>query len=119
VSLKVPYQKYPDPQAIDGFFYAAAIPVSIGLPAKNSPRSKRFEAIIDSGASQCIFHASIGRAIGLDIEKGRSATTQGIAGPVKLYLHDISLRTRRNCVGSCRILGFTPYCRTAGHGWIF
>ena len=112
MSLKVPYQKYPDPQAIDGFFYVAAIPVSIGLPAKNSPRSKRFEAIIDSGASQCIFHASIGRAIGLDIEKGRSATTQGIAGPVKLYLHDISLHAPGGIV-SARA-GFSDSLPVAG-----
>jgi len=88
VSLKFPYKKYPAP---GGFFYAATIPVNIALPAKNSPRSKRFEAIIDSGASQCIFHANIGRAIGLDIEKGELATTNGIAGPTNVFLHDISL----------------------------
>jgi len=89
--LKVPYQKYPDPQARGGFFYAATIPVNIGLPAKNSPRSKRFDAIIDSGASQCIFHAGIGRAIGLEIEKGEVVSTNGVQGPTNIYLHDISL----------------------------
>jgi len=91
VSLKLPYQKYPDPQARGGFFYAATVPVNIALPGKNSPRSKRFEAIIDSGASQCIFHSSIGRAIGLEIEKGEVVSTNGIEGPTNLYLHDISL----------------------------
>jgi hypothetical protein len=91
VNLRFPYQKYPDPQARGGFFYAATIPTSIALPAKNSPRSKRFDAIIDSGASQCIFHASIGRAIGLEIEKGEAVSTNSIQGPTKIYLHDISL----------------------------
>lgn len=91
MSLKLPYQKYPDGQARGGFFYAATVPVNIALPAKNSPRSKRFDAIIDSGASQCIFHASIGRAIGLEIEKGEKVSTNGIQGPAQLYLHDISL----------------------------
>jgi hypothetical protein len=91
VSLKLPYQKYPDGQARAGFFYAATVPVNIALPAKNSPRSKRFDAIIDSGASQCIFHASIGRAIGLEIEKGEKVSTNGIQGPAPVYLHDISL----------------------------
>lgn len=70
MSLKIPYRKYPAPNAPSGFCYAASVPVNIGLPAKNAPRSKRFDAIIDSGASACLFHASIGRAIGLDIEKG-------------------------------------------------
>lgn len=91
MSLKLPYRKYPDGQARAGFIYAATVPVNISLPAKNSPRSKRFEAIIDSGASQCIFHASIGRAIGLEIEKGEKVFTNGVQGPAQLYLHDISL----------------------------
>jgi len=91
VSLKLPYRKYPNPDAPGGFYYAAALPVNIGLPVKNSPRSKRFEAIIDSGASSCVFHADVGRSIGLDIEKGLVALTQGIAGPSKIYLHDVSL----------------------------
>jgi hypothetical protein len=91
VSLKFPYHKYPNPQASGGYFYAATLPVNIALPAKNSPRSKRFETIIDSGASQCIFHAAIGRAIGLEIEKGELASTNSIEGASSLYLHDIAL----------------------------
>jgi hypothetical protein len=91
VSLKFPYQKYPDPKAPGGFYYAASVPVNIALPTKNSPRSKRFDAIIDSGATSCVFHSSIGRAIGLDIEKGEPTDTQGVAGPCRIYLHDISL----------------------------
>jgi hypothetical protein len=83
VSLKTPYKKYP---ARGGFYYAAAIPVDISLPAKGSVRSKRFDAIIDSGAAGCLFHAAIGRAIGLDIENGQLEYTQGVAGQSKVYL---------------------------------
>lgn len=91
MSIKIPYKKYPTPHTASGFYYAASLPVSIALPAKNSPRSKRFDAIIDSGASGCLFHASIGRSIGLEIEKGETAHTQGIAGPSAIFLHDVSL----------------------------
>ena len=91
MSLKIPYKKYPAPYAPGGFFSAAVLLVNIAPPAKNSPRSKRFEAIIDSGASQCIFHANIGRAIGLEIEKGQLVSTNGVAGPTDIFLHDISL----------------------------
>ena len=65
--------------------------VSLALPAKNAPRTKRFEAIIDSGASRCMFHASIGRYIGLDIEKGEVEETAGITGEARTYLHDVTL----------------------------
>lgn len=91
MSFKIPYKKYPTTYTKCGYFYSASIPVNIALPAKNAPRSKRFDAIIDSGASGSIFHAAIGRAIGLDIEKGELAETLGITGPMKVYLHDISL----------------------------
>jgi hypothetical protein len=33
----------------------------------------------------------MGQAIGLDVEKGEVETTQGVAGPTPIYLHDISL----------------------------
>jgi hypothetical protein len=89
VSLKLPYRKVPDGKG--GFGYYAEVPVNIALPTKNAPRSKRFGAIIDSGASRCIFNAEIGKAIGLDVPKGEVETTLGITGPSNTYLHDISL----------------------------
>jgi hypothetical protein len=91
VSLRVPYKKYPAPQTPNKFLYSASIPVNIALPEKNAPRSKRFEAVIDSGASACVFHGSIGRAIGLEIEKGERMQTMGVAGATNLFLHDIAL----------------------------
>jgi hypothetical protein len=91
VRLKLPYKKFPDGRVAGGFIYSAMVPVNIALPAPNSPRSKRFDAIIDSGASQCVFHADIGRAIGLNIEKGEKTSTNGIQGPADIFLHDISL----------------------------
>jgi hypothetical protein len=90
-TLKLPYKKYPAKDAPRGYFYAASLPVNIALPTKNSPRSKRFDAIIDSGASACIFHADIGAAIGLDIKKGKLRLSQGISGPAPQYLHEITL----------------------------
>ncbi len=90
MSLKLPYRKYPDVK-YGGFFYAAVVPVNIALPTKNAPRSKRVEVIIDSGATVCQFQAQLGRAIGLEIEKGEVRETMGIAGPTNIYMHDITL----------------------------
>ncbi len=70
----------------------AVLNVQIARAERNAPRSKRFEAAIDSGAGRCIFHSDIGKAIGLDVEKGQSQETVGVTGkPSKLYVHDISL----------------------------
>lgn len=98
MSFTRPYTKYPDSQS-GGFYYAATLPVNIALPAKNPPRSKRFDAIIDSGASACLFHASIGRAIGREIEKGETNETLGINGPNKVYMHDVSLYAPGGVIG--------------------
>jgi hypothetical protein len=89
VSLKLPYRKYPNQYG--GFVYSANVPVNIALPQKNAPRSKRIEAIIDSGATFCQFHADLGQAIGIEIEKGDVMESMGIAGPSQMYMHDITL----------------------------
>jgi hypothetical protein len=72
-----------------GVSATAVLNVQIARPAKNAPRTKRFEAIIDSGASRCLFHASVGEFIGLDIERGEVEDTLGINGTSREYLHDI------------------------------
>jgi hypothetical protein len=66
-------------------------PVHLALPQPNAPRTKRFEAVIDSGASRSIFHADIGRHLGLDLAGATKETTQGIAGPSDLTLHEVRL----------------------------
>jgi hypothetical protein len=91
VSLRIPYRKYPAPAALGGFFYAASLPINIALPGKDSLRSKRFDALIDSGASGCLFQAAIGRAIGIEIEKGVPAHTLGVSGPTKIYQHEVTI----------------------------
>jgi len=48
--------------------------------------------LIDSGASRCIFHANIGKAIGFDIEKGEPEDTFGISGkPSPIWIHRAGL----------------------------
>lgn len=89
MSLKVPYKKYPIEEG--GFFYTATLPVNIGLPAKNAPRSKRIEAIIDSGASVCQFHAAVGRSLGIEIEKGDKLEILAADGRAAIYVHEIAL----------------------------
>jgi hypothetical protein len=89
VSLKLPYKKFPNKDGT--FYYSAVLPINIALPHKNAPRTKRFEAIIDSGATLCQFQAAIGRSLGLVIEKGEPMQTMGISGPTQMYLHDVSL----------------------------
>jgi hypothetical protein len=87
--VRFPYKTYPTPRGSDWW---AVLPVQIANTAKHSPPTKRFEALIDSGASNCIFHTSVGRAIGLDIENGEKQETTGISGvPTIMHVHHVSL----------------------------
>ena len=88
--MRFPYKNYPTPQG--GFDWWAALLVQLANPARHSPPTKKFEAIIDSGASKCIFHSDIGKAVGLNIEKGEEEATTGVSGqPTMTYLHHVSL----------------------------
>lgn len=56
-------------------------------------QTRRFEAIVDSGSASCLFHADIGRAYGLNIEKGQGGPLGGVIGGAKgkLYYHPVKL----------------------------
>ena len=88
--MKFPYKNYPNGKG--GFDSYAVIEVNLSLPGKDRPRSKRFEALIDSGTGRCIFLCTLGRAIGLDVENGEVEQSYGISGTATVsYLHDIHL----------------------------
>ncbi len=65
--------------------------VQISLPIANAPRTKRFEVVIDSGATRCLFHADIATFLGVDLKACAIEVTQGIGGYEDTYLHDVIL----------------------------
>ena len=65
--------------------------MQVSLPIANAPRTKRFEAIIDSGATRCLFHADIGTFLGIDMKACATEVTRGIGGDETTYLHDVNL----------------------------
>jgi hypothetical protein len=89
LSTIVPYRIYPDSQG--AYLYSAVLPVQIALAKPNAPRTKRFEALIDSGAGRCLFHADLAAAIGLDLRAGEVEMLNGIGGLETSWLHDIML----------------------------
>jgi hypothetical protein len=68
--------------------------VRIANPKRHSPPSMRFEAMIDTGASRCIFHAQIGESVGFDVRKGIEENTIGVSGlQTRLYVHEVAVYT--------------------------
>ena len=88
--MRFAYKNFPN--ANSGDDWLAILQVQISNPVKHSPPCRKFEAVIDSGASICLFHSSIGEGIGLNIEKGEPDDTMGISGvPTKIFKHTIHL----------------------------
>jgi len=56
-------------------------------------RSNRFEAVVDSGSPWCLFHADIGRHIGIKITDGIEEALGGVIGGAvgKMYFHKVKL----------------------------
>jgi hypothetical protein len=53
-----------------------------------------FEALIDSGATNCLFHGDIARALGIDdLASGEHSTTGGVVSGAQmhLYAHEVRL----------------------------
>ena len=73
------------------------------------------EALLDSGADMCIFHASIGRILGLNIENGKSARVAGVTGTIEtFYIHKVILRL--GAQGFETDVGFLPRMSDDGIG---
>jgi hypothetical protein len=87
--MRVPFRPYPGRPHLHLY---PLIRVSIGR--KHAQRTRPFEAMVDSGAAECMFHASIAVAIGIKLESGRKEQRTGISGargdvwvhPVQLYI---------------------------------
>lgn len=102
------------PNQYGGVDFTAVLPVKLSNPAKHSPPTRNFEAIIDSGASQCLFHSDIGEAIGLNIEKGTLQETTGVSGErTRIYLHPVTLHVPGGQMLKIRA-GFTDRLPVAG-----
>ena len=76
-----------------------------------------YEVLVDSGADICIFHADIGRAIGLVIEDGELFELGGITGTKRIgYFHKITLRI--GGVSYRTKVGFTDNMRDDAYGMV-
>lgn len=76
-----------------------------------------YEVLVDSGADICIFHADIGRAIGLDIEKGERFELGGVTGSERAgYMHRVKFKVRS--VTFAAKAGFTDSIRDGAYGMV-
>ena len=87
--MKIDYKIRPD--RYGSHVYSAMLNVQLSLPLPNSPRTKKFEALIDSGAARSLFHADVGRYLGLDVQMGDLERLQGVAGPSDSWVHRVRL----------------------------
>jgi hypothetical protein len=97
LSLNVPYKIFPIRKPVPGYpkeakeTWVPMLPVSIIV---GHTTSKRFEAVVDSGSGICLFHADIGKAIGLKLKDGELSTLGGVIGGSKgdVWYHKIKLK---------------------------
>ena len=85
--MRFPYRTAPGPDGtvLDYPF----IPVRIG--AARGSATRYFEALVDSGAADCMFQASLASALGLELMSGTPSARTGIGGRNEVWVHPISL----------------------------
>ncbi len=87
--MKFPFKKVP---LQDGKFdWLPILPIQIG---RSDKLTSRFEAIVDSGAFDCLFHADIARAVGIrDVASGTLKTSGGVVKGARMstYMHEVRL----------------------------
>lgn len=88
------YRKFPiDPNNCPFSEKKSSLRPVIQINFENPKGNFGYFVLIDSGADYCLFHASIGEQLGLDIKKGKALTFFGTSGePQKAYFHKISFK---------------------------
>lgn len=71
-------------------------------------RTRPIEAIVDSGCQNCLFHADVGSAIGIDVTKGPEGPLGGAVGGSqgKVYYHKVRMLVAAEYIEI--IAGFSP-----------
>ena len=87
--LRIPYETFADGY---GGSYSTVLPwVRLGTPHERLPLTRQFQAVVDSGASRCMFNAAMLRPLGLQLEAGRRELTTGISGDQLVWVHPVKL----------------------------
>lgn len=93
--MGVPYKVFPltTPEPALPQLTETWIPVlTVSLVIGHST-TRRFEAVVDSGSPNCLFHADIGKAHGLEIEAGQRGPLGGVIGGARgdVFYHKVKL----------------------------
>lgn len=88
------YRKFPvDPDNCPFLNKKSALRPVIQIDFDAPRGSFGYLVLIDSGADYCIFHATIGEQLSLDIKSGKPLTFFGTSGePQKAYFHKIKFK---------------------------
>jgi hypothetical protein len=80
----------------------------------NHRKTKRIEAVVDSGASCCLFDGFAADALGIDIKSGVPSPLGGVIGGVEkmAYYHKVTLQVYGNAIPMT--VGFCPELAVAG-----
>ncbi len=85
--MRTPYRAYPDKNGTVHFY--PFIRICIGR--KHAQKTRFFEALVDSGASDCMFPEAVAAAIGIKLESGRKERRNGIGGSQDVWIHPVQL----------------------------
>ena len=92
--------------------HSVTLNVQLSRAGQLFPRTYVFEVLVDSGASRCLFPAFVAEKLGLVIEEGTELVTQGINGPMAIWVHDVTLH-----IGGDSVVvpaGFSPSMTSGG-----
>lgn len=82
------------PDGRGGFTFSVRDSVQLSTLGRSARAIHPFEAVIDSGAARCVFHADLARDLGLDLQSGEREVSYGISGPQEMWLHEVALFVR-------------------------
>ena len=85
--VRAPYRAIPDK---NGTIQLVPL-IRVRVAKKHAQPTRYFEAMVDSGAADCIFHELVAASIGIKLEAGSKEQRMGIGGAQEVWVHPIQL----------------------------
>ena len=101
--MKFPYTKFQDHPSPRHTVTILRPVIPVGIRCRGKTLPGLYNVLIDSGADDCIFHAEVGEAVGIDVKVGPAKTYGGVGfGELTGYLHAVEIQVGGQWV-ECRV----------------
>ena len=82
---------------------------TVDIKIQGPKRTRKYKALVDSGATLSVFRAEVAKNLGVNIEAGEKIFLTGVGGRILGYLHNLKVSIDEKNFFKCKIVFSKEY----------